>query len=96
MANPDSKKHIRRYACSSWSGTSSVGIEQQHCVTIRLTHSIEYITNELHEILSSCKDSFNLRSLDMTKKFNHYTVLIYYVDKVLKEKSDLGYHTDCV
>ena len=57
---------------------------------------MEYITNELHEILSLNKDRFNLRSVDITKKFNHCTVLIYYTGKNLKEKLSLGYHKDCV
>ena len=57
---------------------------------------MKYIANELHDILCSNRYDFNLASVDLSKAFNHCTVIIYYDGDKLKEKSSLGYHIDCV
>ena len=57
---------------------------------------MEYITSDLHAILSFNKDRFNLEVVDITKKINHCTVFIDYMGKELKKKSSLNYHIDYV
>ena len=52
-----------------------VGMDPRKCVPRRLTPSMAYVTNELHEILSSNKGRFNLQSIDTTKNFNPCIVL---------------------
>ena len=73
------KKHVRCYKYGSGNGTSSVIINTRSFVTKRLTPSMEHITNELHEIIYSNKNYFNLRSINTTMNFNHYTVIIHYL-----------------
>ena len=38
----------------------------------------------------------NLKGVDLSTKFNHCTVLLYYAGEGLKKSTSLGYHTDCV
>ena len=53
------------------------------------------MSHEIESILDSNKTLFKLdRCNDI--RFNHCTVLIYYAGLGLKDKSSLGYHTDCV
>ena len=49
-----------------------------------------------HHILSSNIQLFNLKDVDMSYKFNHCTIIMYYAGTYLKDRSSLTYHSDCV
>ena len=95
MSTSDNKNHPYCYTYDSGNEMSSAEIDLRNVVTRRLTPRMEYITYDLHGILSSSKYRFNLGSVDMTKKCNNCTILIYDAVKKLSEKSSMGYHIYC-
>ena len=81
----ESKHFIKRYTYGYGSGTSSVGIDPFNFVTRKMTKEMEYIGTELHEILSKNQKFLNLESADLSQKFNHCTVIMYYTGANLKQ-----------
>ena len=57
---------------------------------------MDYIACIIHEILVLNRILFNSNGVDMSQKFNHCIVIMYYVVKDLKDKVSLGMHVDCV
>ena len=85
----------KRYSYGSGSGSSSVGMDPLNFVTRPWNGLMYAMSHEIESFLDSNKSLFKLDScIDI--RFNHCTVLIYYAGSGLKEKSVLGYHTDCV
>ena len=89
-------KNVERYTYGSGSGTSSVGMDPRNFVTRSLSGEMIYMIEDLHKNLTDNLTLFNLDGVDLTTKFNHCTVLIYYAGEGLKKSTSLGYHTDCV
>ena len=87
---------FRRYTYGSGSGMTSVGMDPHNFVTRALSHEMITMINDLHEMLCNHRKDFNLDKCDLSKKFNHCTVLLYYAGKGLKDNTSLGFHTDCV
>ena len=52
--------------------------------------------DDIHDILCNNRKQFNLDGVDLSTKFKHCTVLIYYAGKGLKKSTSLGFHIDCV
>ena len=83
-----------RYTYGSGTGSGSVGMDPYHFVARKMTSSMHYISSELHQILNSSVTFFRLEDVDMSTKFNHYTVIIYYTSKTLKDNSTLAFRSD--
>ena len=77
MTVPNNKTHISRYSYGSGSGTYSVGMDPRNFLTRNMNPYTEYITVELHEVLSSNKDRFNLGAVDMSN--NSITALCLFI-----------------
>ena len=86
----------KRYTYGSGSGTSSVGMDMKNFVTRPLNANLLAMIDDIYEILCNNKERFNLKQSNLTHKFNHCTVLLYYAGDGLKSSSTLGYHTDCI
>ena len=80
----------------SGSGTSSVGMDPYIFMTRKMSDTIECMANELHCIIKKNKNLLNMDGVDTSKKFNYYSVILYYADVNLKEKPSLGFHSECV
>ena len=65
-------------------------------VSRKLSDTIECMVDELHCIIKINTTLLTMDGFDMGKKFNHYSVILYYAGVHLKEKSSLGFHSDCV
>ena len=50
----------------------------------------------LHEIINGNKELMYLTCIDLSLECNQCTILLYYAGEILKKRSSLGYHTDCV
>ena len=87
---------VKRHTYGSGSGSSSVGMDPLNFVTRPWNARILAMSNEIQDILHDNKNMFNLNTCNMDARFNHCTILIYYSGQGLKEKSSLGYHTDCI
>ena len=87
---------VERYTYGSGSGTSSVGMDANFFVTRSISVEMDSMINDIHGILCNNRKQFNLDGVDLSTKFNHCTVLIYYAGKGLKKSTSLGFHTDCV
>ena len=85
----------QRYTYGSGSGSSSVGMDPLNFVTRPWNGLMYAMSHEIERILNSNKTYFKLDKCNDIR-FNHCTILIYYAGVGLKEKSSLGYHTDCV
>ena len=83
-------------ATGSGSGTYSVGMDYKNFVTRTLNENMLSMIDEINNLLNHNKVIFNLDDTNLTQKFNHCTILLYYAGIELKEKTTLGYHTDCV
>lgn len=57
---------------------------------------MEYIASELNTLLVPNKTFINIEDVDMSKKFNHCSIIIYCADYDTKESSSLSIHCDCV
>ena len=57
---------------------------------------MEFMVDKLHFIIKSNNILLNMDGVDMSKKFNHYLVILYYAGVNLKENSSLGFHSNCV
>ena len=88
--------HVKCYTYGSGSGTSSVGMDPRNFVTRSWNKWILHMSNDIHNVLCQNLEKFNMVGCNMTQKFNHCTILIYYAGHGLKEYTSLGYHTDCV
>ena len=87
---------VKRHTYGSGSGSSSVGMDPLNFVTRPWNTHILAMSNEIQSILNENIELFNLDMCNMDIRFNHCTILIYYSGLGLKNKSSLGYHTDCV
>ena len=85
-----------RYTYGSGSGTSSVGMDPHNFVTRALNSKMIAMIDDIHDMLRNNMELFDMTGVDIKQKFNHCTILIYYAGQGLKEKTTLGYHTDCV
>ena len=94
IRNVDGK--AKRYTYGSGSGTSSVGMDPHNFVTRALNSKMLAMIEDIHHILHNNSELLNMTGVDIDQKFNHCTILIYYAGEGLKDKSRLGYHTDCV
>ena len=65
-------------------------------MTRKVSDIIEYMVDELHCIIKSNNTLLNMDGVDISKKFDHYLVILYYVGVNLKEKSSFGFYSDCV
>ena len=86
----------RYYTYGSGSSTFAVRMDPHNFVTREINPSIKYIANELHKSLFLNSNDFNLAGVNLSKIFDHCTVLVYYAGNKSKEESSLGYYTDCV
>ena len=89
-------KNVKRYTYGSGSGTSSVGMDPRNFVTRSLSVGMICMIEDLHNTLCNNMTLLNMEGVDLSTKFNHCTVLIYYAGEGLKKSTSLGYHTDCV
>ena len=89
-------RNVERYTYGSGSGTSSVGMDPKNFVTRSISVEMDSMIDDIHGILCNNRKQFNLDGIDLSTKFNHCTVLIYYAGKGLKKSTSLGFHTDCV
>ena len=87
---------LQRSTYGSGTGTSSVGMDPHNFVTRSLSCEMSAMIDDIYDMLCSNKEQFNMVGVDLSKKFNHCTVLIYYTGIGLKKYTSLGYHTDCV
>ena len=94
VANIDGK--LKRCTYGSGTGSSSVGMDPNNFVTRAFTKDLIAMTNDIHDMLRNNKKLFNMIGVDLSQKFNHCTILIYYAGEGLKKYTSLGYHTDCV
>ena len=85
-----------RYTYGSGTGTISVGMDPDNFVTRSMNTEMLEMSSHIYKMLCENKKLFNLENVNMKHPFNHCTVLIYYAGEGLKERSKLGYHTDCV
>ena len=86
----------RRYTYGSGTGTSSVGMDPLNFVTRSFDAKMIAMGNDIYDMLHNNRDLFNMNGVDLDERFNHCTILIYYAGNGLKDKTTLGYHTDCV
>ena len=77
-------------------GLSSIGMDPSNFVTRPFTSSLDIIASELHSLINSNIQFFNLESVNTSLNFNHCSILIYYAGAGLKSESTLGMHYDCV
>ena len=54
------------------------------------------MVDDIHDLLHNNFDLFNMNGVDIKQKFYHCTILIYYAGEGSREKTKLGYDTDCV
>ena len=94
VGNIDGKS--KRCTYGSGTGSSSVGMDPNNFVTRAFNKDMIAMTNDTHDLLCNNKRLFNMVGVDLSKKFNHCTILIYYAGEGLKKYTSLGYHTDCV
>ena len=94
VANIDGK--LKRCTYGSGTGSSSVGMDPNNFVTRAFNKDLISISNDIHDMLCNNKKLFNMVGVDLSQKFNHCTILIYYAGEDLKKYTSLGYHTDCV
>ena len=57
---------------------------------------MDEIASVLHNMLNSNKKFFNLDNVDLDKKFNYCSVILYYTGYDLKQRSLLGMHSNYV
>ena len=88
--------NVTRYTYGSGSGTSSVGMDPHNFVTRSLSDGMIYMIDDIYKMLNNNHKLLNLTGVDLSTKFNHCTVLLYYAGEGLKKSTSLGYHTDCV
>ena len=89
-------ENVERYTYGSGSGTSSVSIDPHNYVNRSLSGGMMCMIEDLHKILTDNLTLLNMDGVDLTTKFNHCTVLIYYAGEGLKKSTSLGYYTDCM
>ena len=94
VANIDGK--VKRCTYGSGTGSSSVGMDPNNFVTRSFNKDLSAMTDDIHDMLCNNRKMFNMLGVDLSQKFNHCTILIYYAGKGLKKSTSLGYHTDCV
>ena len=94
VGNIDGK--LKRCTYGSGTGSSSVGMDPNNFVTRGFNEDLIAMTDDIHDLLCNNKRKFNMVGVDLSQKFNHCTILIYYAGEGLKKYSSLGYHTDCV
>ena len=81
-----------RYTYGNGTGISSVGMDPSNFVTRPFSPSLHIIARELHLLINSNVQFFNLESLNTSLKFNHCSILMYYAGSELKIESTLGMH----
>ena len=94
VANIDGK--VKRCTYGSGTGSSSVGMDPNNFVTRSFNKDLSAMTDDIHDMLCNNRKMFNMLGVDLSQKFNHCTILIYYAGEGLKKYTSLGYHTDCV
>ena len=94
VGNIDGK--IKRCTYGSGTGSSSVGMDPNNFVTRAFNNDLSSMSEHIHDMLCNNKKLFNMVGIDLSQKFNHCTILIYYAGEGLKKHTSLGYHTDCV
>ena len=85
-----------RYTYEYGTGLSSVGMDPSNFVTRLFSPSLHIIVRELHMLINSNLQFFNLEPVNTSLKFIHCSILIYYAGSDLKTESTLGMHCDCV
>ena len=71
-------------------------MDPNNFVTRAFNKDLIAMTDDIHYLLCNNKRLFNMVGVDLSQKFNHCTILIYYAGEGLKKYTSLGYHTDCV
>ena len=71
-------------------------MDPHNFVTRSLSNDMINIIDDIHEVLCKNRKKVNMIGVDLSQKFNHCTILVYYSGKGLKKSTSLGYHTDCV
>lgn len=61
-----------------------------------MTSKMDFIADELHTLLVDNAKCLNVHHVDLSKKHNHCSILIYYAGEDLKESSSLGMHSNCI
>ena len=92
----NSAHKLEMYTYGSGSGTSSIGMDYHNFLTRSLIVEMISMIDDIQENLCNNRNKFNLDGVDLSTKFNHFTVLIYYAGKGLKKYTSLGFHADCV
>ena len=72
----------------------SVGTDPSMFVTRQMSPHMIAIADHLSEVLHNNVSCLNLQSVDISKKLNHMTCLIYAADGKLKPKTTMGFHSD--
>lgn len=85
---------MRRYTYGFCSGKSSVGMNPANFESQKMTSEMNDIALVLHNMLKLNKKFLNLENVDLEKKCNHYSVVLYYTGDNLKPRSLLGMHSD--
>ena len=75
-----------RYTYGSGSGASSVGMHPLNYVTRPLYFKMEAMIDKIYSLLKQNQDTLNLSSVNLDKKINYCTVLVYYTGEGLKTK----------
>ena len=89
------KKTMNQYSYTISAGTTSVGTDPTQFIIRKMHATMDLISKDLHKLLINNVEYFNLTSVDSNQKFNHCTMLIYYVDNSLKRSSSLVFNCDC-
>ena len=80
-----SDKFARRYAYEFGSGTSSVGMDPHTFVTHKMITEIDYIISQLHQLLRSNLQYYNLECIDSNQKFNYYSAICITLEMVFEK-----------
>ena len=71
-------------------------MDPHNFLTRSFNKDIIAMTDDIHDMLCNDRKKVNMIDVDLSRKFNHCTNLIYYAGEVLENSTTLGYHTDCV
>ena len=97
--SPDSSGNetiFTRYSYGSGSVTALVDMDPYNFVTHKTSDTLECMADELHCVIKSNKTLLNMNGVNMSKKINHCSVILYYTRVNLKKNFSLGSRSDCI
>ena len=83
----NNNESVLRYTYGYMNGKNPAGTDPAKYVTKPFDSNMEALSNNLQEHLLHHQKNLNFVKLDLSKKFNHCTLLVY-------NKSKMGWHTD--